>query len=150
MTGRSSRRLVHGLIALILFVSIYALVTMPLKARASKQPHHPVLQKTAHRPAASNDDEEANSRPEVGPVGFAPAVRAHKASGGRSKLQQPLGTTHDYDSVEMVVASMLRENVTWLEDYLTDWKKNIYVVDDPMAKFTVPINKGREAMVFLT
>lgn len=54
------------------------------------------------------------------------------------------------DDVELVVASMKKENVTWLNDYLLDWKKNIYVVDDPNARLTVPVNKGREAMVFLT
>lgn len=54
------------------------------------------------------------------------------------------------DDVELVVASMKRENITWLDDYLLDWKKNIYVVDDATADLTVPLNKGREAMVFLT
>ena len=50
----------------------------------------------------------------------------------------------------MVVASMKHENITWLDDYLHGWKKNIYVVDDAHAPLTVPVNKGREAMVFLT
>ncbi|KAM5362677.1 hypothetical protein ACJZ2D_012422 [Fusarium nematophilum] len=54
------------------------------------------------------------------------------------------------DDVEMVVASMKHENVSWLHDYLPEWKKSIYVVDDNRAKLTVPTNKGREAMVFLT
>lgn len=54
------------------------------------------------------------------------------------------------DSIELVVASMKKENVTWLDNYLMDWKKVIYVVDDPKALHTVPVNKGREAMVFLT
>lgn len=58
--------------------------------------------------------------------------------------------TQNDDSVEMVVASTTRENVTWLHDYLLQWTKNIYVVDDPKAALTVPKNKGREAMVFLT
>lgn len=54
------------------------------------------------------------------------------------------------NDVEMVVASMKHENVSWLDEYLPEWKKNIYVVDDNKAKLTVPMNKGREAMVFLT
>ena len=64
----------------------------------------------------------------------------------------PLNTTpKDEDNeVELVIASMRKENVTWLHDYLPNWKKNIYVVDDPSAELTVPKNKGREAMVFLT
>lgn len=53
-------------------------------------------------------------------------------------------------SVEMVVASTKQENVSWLHDHLLDWRKNIYVVDDETAELTVPRNKGREAMVFLT
>lgn len=55
----------------------------------------------------------------------------------------------DHD-VEMVIASMKHENVSWLDEYLPEWKKNIYVVDDNRAKLTVPLNKGREAMVYLT
>ncbi|KAI1037335.1 hypothetical protein LB503_008858 [Fusarium chuoi] len=51
------------------------------------------------------------------------------------------------NDVEMVVASMKHENVSWLDEYLPEWKKNIYVVDDNKAKLTVPMNKGREAMV---
>ena len=54
------------------------------------------------------------------------------------------------DDIEMVIASTRKDNVTWLNDYLLDWKKNIYVVDDSSAALTVPMNKGREAMVFLT
>ncbi|CEJ83148.1 hypothetical protein VHEMI03170 [[Torrubiella] hemipterigena] len=54
------------------------------------------------------------------------------------------------NTVEMVVASTTKENVTWLHDHLLDWPKNIYVVDDATAELTVPRNKGREAMAFLT
>lgn len=64
---------------------------------------------------------------------------------GKSLASQHLGD----DDVEMVVASMKHENVSWLDEYLPEWKKNIYVVDDNKAKLTVPMNKGREAMVFL-
>ena len=60
------------------------------------------------------------------------------------------GSKPGQGDVEMVVASMKKENVTWLNDYLVGWKKNIYVVDDPTAPLTVKMNKGRESMVFLT
>lgn len=51
---------------------------------------------------------------------------------------------------ELVVASLKGDDVSWLYDNITEWTKNIYVVDDPSAKLTVPINKGRESMVYLT
>lgn len=54
------------------------------------------------------------------------------------------------DDIDLVVASTKKDNVTWLNDYLLDWHKSIYVVDDPSSPLTVAINKGREANVFLT
>jgi hypothetical protein len=54
------------------------------------------------------------------------------------------------DDVELVVATQKKDNVTWLSDYLLDWHKSIYVVDDKHAPLTVDVNKGREANVFLT
>ncbi|RYC55745.1 hypothetical protein CHU98_g10464 [Xylaria longipes] len=53
--------------------------------------------------------------------------------------------------LDLVVASMSKENTTWLHTYLPDnWRKNVYVVDDPTATLTVPENKGHESMVYLT
>ena len=52
--------------------------------------------------------------------------------------------------VELVVAKMKGEDSEWVHEYLPEWTKNIYVVDDPKAEFTVALNKGREAMVILT
>lgn len=67
-----------------------------------------------------------------------------------TKSPDVMSSAPGYDDVEMVVASLRSENITWLDDYLLDWKKNIYVVDDDDAELKVPQNKGREAMVFLT
>ncbi|KAF2502337.1 hypothetical protein BU16DRAFT_554403 [Lophium mytilinum] len=50
----------------------------------------------------------------------------------------------------VVVASQKSENSTWLSSYFPEWEKNIYAVDDPSAPLTVPKNKGRESMVYLT
>ncbi|KAI0400902.1 hypothetical protein F4802DRAFT_601540 [Xylaria palmicola] len=52
--------------------------------------------------------------------------------------------------LELVVASVQAEDTSWLHAHLPDWHKNIYVADDPGAALTVPRNKGREAMVYLT
>ncbi|TGJ84668.1 hypothetical protein E0Z10_g4102 [Xylaria hypoxylon] len=54
------------------------------------------------------------------------------------------------DEVELVVASVRAEDTSWFHTYLPSWQKNIYVADDPGASLTVPMNKGREAMVYLT
>lgn len=53
-------------------------------------------------------------------------------------------------AVELVVASMKHENTSWIPQYLPDWSHSIYVTDDSSAALTVPKNKGREAMVYLT
>ncbi|KAK2746789.1 hypothetical protein FQN57_002831 [Myotisia sp. PD_48] len=53
-------------------------------------------------------------------------------------------------SKELVVASIKSENTTWVSEELPDWPANIYNVDDPDAKLSVPMNKGREAMAYLT
>jgi len=52
--------------------------------------------------------------------------------------------------VEIVVASQTSEDTSWVDRHLSDWARSIYVTDDPSAKLTVPKNKGREAMVYLT
>ncbi|KAL2006898.1 hypothetical protein VTN00DRAFT_9566 [Thermoascus crustaceus] len=59
-------------------------------------------------------------------------------------------STEDAPDVELVVASMKHENTAWLLEYFPTWRSSIYVVDDPEAALTVPMNKGRESMVYLT
>ena len=49
-----------------------------------------------------------------------------------------------------VVASMKKDDTAWIQEYLPDWKLIRYMVDNPKAEYTVPQNKGREAMVYLT
>ncbi|KAI1322163.1 hypothetical protein F5Y16DRAFT_387323 [Xylariaceae sp. FL0255] len=60
--------------------------------------------------------------------------------------------------LDLVVASTTEENTTWFEAHLPNWHKSMYVVDKFTLPFTsistghltVPKNKGREAMVYLT
>ena len=52
--------------------------------------------------------------------------------------------------VEIVLAKLRHEDTDWTAKYLPYWPRSIYVVDDPGAAHTVPMNKGREAMVILT
>lgn len=50
----------------------------------------------------------------------------------------------------LVVASLKEENTRWIQQRLPKWPVANYIVDDPSAEFHVPLNKGREAMVYLT
>lgn len=51
---------------------------------------------------------------------------------------------------DMVVASMKEDDTFWLFEQFPAWHKSIYVADDSQAELTVPLNKGRESMVYLT
>ena len=50
----------------------------------------------------------------------------------------------------IVVASVKSDDTRWLAEELPEWHASVYVADDPYAKLTVPKNKGREAMSYLT
>lgn len=59
-------------------------------------------------------------------------------------------STTEGPHVEFVVASLKGDDTSWFKQYIPRWKANIYIVDDASAPLTVPKNKGREAMVYLT
>lgn len=50
----------------------------------------------------------------------------------------------------LVVASLKGDDTRWIGKRLPDWPVSLYVVNDPEAEFSVPLNKGRESMVYLT
>lgn len=50
----------------------------------------------------------------------------------------------------LVVASMRKHDTNWIDELFPDWKSYKYVTDSWRTKYTVPKNKGREAMVYLT
>jgi hypothetical protein len=51
---------------------------------------------------------------------------------------------------QIVVGSLQAEDTSWVQKYLPAWSRAIYIVDNRWAPLTVPKNKGREAMVYLT
>jgi hypothetical protein len=53
-------------------------------------------------------------------------------------------------SKTLVIASTTQGNTTWLSDVNPDWTILPYISDDPNADLTVPVNRGNEAMVYLT
>lgn len=61
--------------------------------------------------------------------------------------KQPIGLVR---SKEIVVASLKDDDTSWIAEHLSDWHASIYTVDDPLSELTVPVNKARESMVYLT
>ncbi len=54
-------------------------------------------------------------------------------------------------SKAFVVASRQGEDVSWIHEYLEEWEVFRYVTDNSTeVEYSVPANKGREAMVYLT
>ncbi|KAL2164330.1 hypothetical protein VTH06DRAFT_3546 [Thermothelomyces fergusii] len=47
-------------------------------------------------------------------------------------------------------SSVSAEDTTWVHRFLPGRARSVYVADDPSAKLTVPENKGREAMAYLS
>lgn len=84
--------------------------------------------------------------------------RAHKINSTQAAPEDIIYNTHphgyQYSSVQskqLIVASIMQDDVSWLSDQqLSNWSKSIYVTDDLQGNLTVPKNKGREAMVYLT
>ena len=54
--------------------------------------------------------------------------------------------------MELVIAAMMKSDMSWVTDNLPGWYSNIYRADasPEQAELTVPANRGNEAMVFLT
>lgn len=64
-----------------------------------------------------------------------------------SQDESPIGST---STKSFIVATQKNDDTAWIEENFPDWNLIRYVVDDSNARYTVPKNKGREAMVYLT
>jgi hypothetical protein len=62
-------------------------------------------------------------------------------------LQNPRPTSI---SKAFVVASVAKDDISWVRKHLAGWDVKRFIVDSSSAQYTVPENKGREAMVYLT
>ncbi|KAI0391894.1 hypothetical protein F5Y17DRAFT_478245 [Xylariaceae sp. FL0594] len=88
-----------------------------------------------------------------------PDPNGHHAAAAPSPESAAAAAAADRD-LELVVASIQSEDTSWFHTHLPHWHKNIYVADysPPTSSssssspppLTVPQNKGREAMVYLT
>ena len=70
--------------------------------------------------------------------------------GGKDNETKDGGKKSDAKRTAVVVATQKSEDPKWLDEYFPSWEKFIYSVDDRNAKLTVPKNKGRESMAYLT
>ncbi|GME35917.1 putative kinase-related protein [Neofusicoccum parvum] len=50
----------------------------------------------------------------------------------------------------VVMGKTAEEDVTWVNEHLPDWQHAVYSVDDLNATLHTPMNKGKEAMAYLT
>lgn len=57
----------------------------------------------------------------------------------------------DHEDITLVVASQIQDNTTWLAYASPTWEKAIFLTDGEVpSRLSVPANKGRESMVYLT
>ena len=83
-------------------------------------------------------------------AGFIATIVLLKITFASSKDEVPIVAAKPHSARTLVVSSMKKDNTSWIEEGLPDWTLRRYIVDDPTATYTVPQNKGREAMVYLT
>ncbi|OAX81215.1 hypothetical protein ACJ72_04441 [Emergomyces africanus] len=62
-------------------------------------------------------------------------------------VPKPPGSNY---SRALIVPRLQKEDASWISAKLKDVEEFVYVVDDPSAPLHPPINKGHEAMVYLT
>ncbi|KAJ9494809.1 hypothetical protein H2202_009710 [Exophiala xenobiotica] len=85
---------------------------------------------------------------------FSPQTYSTEASQPRNEPFDPFSkssrTQNNAYSQTMVVASITREDTSWILRELSDINHAIYIADDPTARLHPVANKGRESMVYLT
>jgi hypothetical protein len=73
-----------------------------------------------------------------------PPVSHDKGNSEPEAIEEPVR-----ERVMLVVASQTTDNTTWLDGSFPAWEKSVYLTDAP-SNLSVPVNKGRESMVYLT
>ena len=83
--------------------------------------------------------------------GLAPGIDHAESNPETGTTDQQL-ESHPPREKELVLAAMSYSNMSWVQENVPQWHTNIYRADVPPGKadLTVPVNKGNEAMVFLT
>ena len=149
------KRFALSIIAAVIIIYIYY---------KSRQDYHATIQGLSQRIGLGDlvEDEDEQSSPSINvnpsrPKDFlhADPIQQQHTSDGASAFY-PAGTVKqpgESYTRGIVIGRLTSENVTWLDAYApTDesLKPYIYVVDDLTAPLHTPLNKGHEAMVYLT
>lgn len=93
---------------------------------------------------SAESDVASNDAPDKSLPDVPPEVPQDKNTG----IDQEPGVSGDKI---IVMAKTKAEDTDWVKDNLPDWQRAIYHMDDPEAPgLHPPINKGREAMAYLT
>jgi hypothetical protein len=73
----------------------------------------------------------------------------HLEEPATSLLQTPEFHISPNTTKLLVVSSRKKDDTSWIDKFLPDWEYVRYVTDQP-GEYTIPKNKGNEAMVYLT
>jgi len=105
--------------------------------RIAHSPSYPNFRFDYLRPKKPND---AGSALRGHPLDFSIPLRFTDG------VAKPPGSNYTY---RVVVPKTAEEDLSWLIQDVTEEHMVVYEVDNPQARYTVPQNKGREAMVRL-
>lgn len=146
-------------------VVVFVAFSLLLLSRLRPTDYHDTIQNLSQRVGLGEylDDENespvAQSASQPGRLSSAPGGRSHSHSRPGAALNaspflpgtpKPAGQRY---SRALITGRLTSENTTWLDSYLAtdpDLKTYIYIVDDVTATLHTPMNKGHEAMYYLT
>lgn len=138
-------------------VLLLTAVLLILYFRARTQNYHSTLQRLSQRVGLGDlvDDEEEDFQEQLNRQ-KGPFTNNNHVTHNSSESSYPTGTLKPAGEPytrALVIGRLYSENTTWLDSYLpTDAYliPYLYIVDDHTAALHTPINKGHEAMVYLT
>ncbi|KAI9740208.1 MAG: hypothetical protein M1834_004786 [Cirrosporium novae-zelandiae] len=122
------------------------------EASSKASPKEPALQEPSKQADAVTAPQHPTSTP-LEANEFLPTITelSSAATQASSAIVQPSSIPVYQNLSRVLVVPRLRSaDVSWIKQELPDEQTAIYVVDDPTAELHPPVNKGREATVYLT
>jgi hypothetical protein len=88
-------------------------------------------------------------REEIDSLDAEPLPEAYSQSSKTYEKEESMRPGDAYTRT-VVVGKRTLDDTDWIDEEVTGFDKAIYIVDNSTAPLTVPVNKGNEAMVYLT